>query len=109
MVFPLTINGVELLSPPAVDENQAIPSGCACGCGGKRAGETGEQHEIAGRGSVDAPVPRGAPQGGEQPWAGQGSLQPPDGPAPMPAAGVIQKGTRVLISLWDSLMFGRVP
>ena len=22
---------------------------------------------------------------------------------------VIQKGTRVLISLWDSLMFGRVP
>ena len=63
----------------------------------------------AGRGSVDAPVPRGAPQGGEQPWAGQGSLQPPDGPAPMPAAGVIQKGTRVMISLWDSLMFGRVP
>ena len=26
-----------------------------------------------------------------------------------PARAAIQKGTRVLISLWDSLMFGRVP
>ena len=27
----------------------------------------------------------------------------------IPVRKVIQKGTRVLISLWDSLMFGRVP
>ena len=31
------------------------------------------------------------------------------GPSTRLTHGVIQKGTRVLISLWDSLMFGRVP
>ena len=32
-----------------------------------------------------------------------------NGTASTVRAGAVQKGTRVLISLWDSLMFGRVP
>ena len=40
-------------------------------------------------------------------WQAESFLFPPF--VPRRRARVIQKGTRVLISLWDSLMFGRVP
>ena len=66
--------------------------GCACACAlptpGSRGGLAGVQALAA------------------QPL--QEGVRPADAP-PLQLPAFMQKGTRVLISLWDSLMFGRVP
>ena len=48
-------------------------------------------------------------QGLSQLFQGRGTARASDSIAVCAAPCLIQRGTRVLISLWDSLMFGRVP